>query len=164
MLQPEFVSLLLKTAHSHGYSIAIETALNVPWENVEKVLVHVDVVIHDIKMIDSKKHAEWTGVDNAQILENAVRAYQKFPNKKFIVRTPVIPGVNDSTEEISKIIDYIIPYKNVEKYELLPYHRLGLGKYDVLGKEYSIKDIGKADDSNLSKLREMISNRFERER
>lgn len=164
LLQPEFVSLLLKTAHSHGYSTAIETALNVPWESVEKVLAHVDVVIHDIKMIDSKKHAEWTGVDNAQILENAIRAYQKFPNKKFIVRTPVIPGVNDSTEEISKIIDYIIPYKNVEKYELLPYHRLGLGKYDVLGKEYTIKDIGKTDDSNLSKLREMISNRFERER
>ena len=164
LLQPEFVLLLLKTAHRHGYSTAIETALNVSWENVEKVLEHVDIVIHDIKIMNPEKHVEWTGVDNAQILENARRAYQKFPDKKFIVRTPVIPGVNDSVEEISKIIDYIIPYKNVEKYELLPYHRLGLGKYDMLGRKYSATDIGKVDDGNLLKLREMISDRFERER
>ena len=164
LLQPEFVEALLKTAHTHGYSTAIETALNVPWKNIEKAVKHVDILIHDIKTTDPEQHRKWTGVSNERILENVIRIYENFPDKKVIVRTPVIPGVNDRIEVIDKIIDFIIPYKNVIKYELLPYHRFGLGKYGVLGKEYSLSKTENISDELINELRDYVSKRFEAER
>jgi len=73
---------------------------NVPYKNFEKVLPHVDFVYHDIKNMDPERHKKWSGVDNKRILENLKRAYEQFHDKKFITWTPVIPGVNDSEENI----------------------------------------------------------------
>lgn len=160
LLQPDFSTALYKLAHQHGYSTAIETALNVKWESVSKVLEHVDTVIHDIKMIDAKKHKEWTGVDNTLILSNAAKAYKTFPDKKFIVRTPLIPGVNDTREDIDRILEFILPHPNVIKYELMPYHKLGTGKYDILGREYELGDIGSIDEIELKAFRARIDEAF----
>lgn len=160
LLQPQFVSALLQTAHSHGYSTAIETAMNVPWDNIEIVFSHVDTIIHDIKMIDSKEHEYWTNVNNTTILKNIEKAYKTYPHKKFIVRTPIIPGVNDREEVIDEIIDFILPYPNVIKYELLPYHRLGLGKYEVVGKEYELTDLESLSENRIKQLREHVAIRF----
>jgi len=157
LLQTEFVSALLKTAHAHGYTTAIETALNVPWENVKQVIGHVDTVIHDIKIINPEKHEKWTGVKNTLILENVRKAYEEFPNKAFIVRTPVIPGVNDQEEIIKEIVEFINPYPNVIKYELLPYHRLGLGKYGVLGKEYELDKVPSLETKRIEELKAYAS-------
>lgn len=163
LLQPDFVVAILKTAHSHGYTTAVETALNVPWKNAEKVIEHVDYLIHDIKITDPEEHKKWTGVSNETILDNVVRIYESFPDKKVIVRTPVIPGVNDRIEVIDKIIDFILPYKNVVKYELLPYHRFGLGKYTVLGKKYSLGDLDSLSEERINELRAHVSKRFKEE-
>ncbi|MBO6089964.1 MAG: radical SAM protein, partial [Lachnospiraceae bacterium] len=155
---------LLQTARVHGYSTAIETALNVPWENAKKVLEYTDILIHDIKMINSEEHKKWVGVSNEKILENIKKAYETFPQKKVIVRTPVIPGANDKEEVIEEIINFILPYKNIIKYELLPYHRLGLGKYEVLGREYELSEISSLGDKRIKELREFVSQRFENAR
>lgn len=164
LLQPDFVAALLQTARVHGYSTAIETALNVPWENAKKVLEYTDILIHDIKMINSEEHKKWVGVSNEKILENIKKAYETFPQKKVIVRTPVIPGANDKEEVIEEIINFILPYKNIIKYELLPYHRLGLGKYEVLGREYELSEISSLGDKRIKELREFVSQRFENAR
>jgi pyruvate formate lyase activating enzyme len=91
-LQADFAAALLAEAHRRGINTAIETAFNVPWANVEKVLPHVDLVLHDHKLTDPERHKQWCGVDNRQILANFKRAYETFPNTQFIARTPVIPG------------------------------------------------------------------------
>ena len=70
LLQPDFAAELLKGAHQRGINTAIETAFNVPWEFVEKVLPHVDVVLHDHKVTDSESHHKWTAVPNKRIKEN----------------------------------------------------------------------------------------------
>ena len=140
LLQPDFSAALLKGAHERGFNTAIETAGNVPWRFMEQVLPHVDTMLHDHKLTIPERHKKWTGVDNKRTLENFRKAYETFPSVDFIARTPLIPGVNADEEHIRAVLAFIRPHKNVIDYELLPYHRFGLGKYEFLGWVYELQD------------------------
>ena len=161
-LQPEFAAALLQGAHERGINTAIETASNVPWRFVEQVLPHVDTVLHDIKLMDRERHKKWTGVDNKRILENLKRAYETFSDTDFIARTPLIPGVNDDEENIRATLEFIRPHKNVIDYELLPYMRFGIGKYEHLGRVYELRDFKEPSTESLERLRAMIDEAFGR--
>lgn len=161
-LQPEFVAALLSEAHNRGVNTAIETASNVPYRHCEMVLPHVDFVYHDIKIIDPVRHKKWTGVDNKRILDNLKRAYTQWPDKKFIARTPLIPGVNDSEEDIRAVLAFIRPHKNVIKYELLPYHRFGQSKYAFLGRTYELQDFLPPPPEKVERLRAIVDEAFGR--
>lgn len=161
-LQPEFSAALLEGAHERGINTAIETAGNVPWQFMEQVLPHVDTMLHDIKLMDSARHKKWTGVENTRILENFKRAYETFPNVDFIARTPLIPGVNSDVENIRATLAFIRPHKNVIDYELLPYHRFGLGKYEFLGKVYELADFQSPATDLVQHLESIINESFGR--
>ncbi|MEG3440058.1 glycyl-radical enzyme activating protein [Pannus brasiliensis CCIBt3594] len=161
-LQPDFSAALLQEAHSRGFNTAIETAFNVPWSHVEKVLPHVDVVLHDHKLTDPERHKKWCGVDNRQILANMKRAYETFPEKTFIARTPLIPGVNDDEDHIRSVLAFIRPHPNVVDYELLPYHRFGESKYGFLGRVYELKDFTPPSPESVRRLRAIIDTAFGR--
>jgi pyruvate formate lyase activating enzyme len=161
-LQPDFAAALLEGAHQRGINTAIETAFNVPWAFVEKVLPHVDVVLHDHKLTDSERHRKWTGVPNKRILENIKKAYQTWPDKTFIARTPLIPGVNDDEEHIRAVLAFIRPHKNVIDYELLPYMRFGESKYGFLGRMYEMRDFEPPTAETLARLRAIIDEAFGR--
>jgi pyruvate formate lyase activating enzyme len=162
LLQADFAGALLAGAHQRGINTAIETAFNVPWSHVEKVLPHVDVVLHDHKLTLSERHKKWTGVDNQRILENFKKAYETWPDKKFIARTPLIPGVNDDEEHIRAVLAFIKPYKNVVDYELLPYMRFGESKYGFLGKVYEMQDFNPPTPETMSRLQAIIDEAFGR--
>jgi pyruvate formate lyase activating enzyme len=161
-LQPDFAAALLKGAHERGINTAIETAFNVPWSFCEKVLPHVDLVLHDHKLTISERHKKWTAVGNERILANMKRAYETFPNTDFIARTPLIPGVNADEEHIRAVLAFIRPYKNVIDYELLPYHRFGTGKYESLGVVYELDDYKTPSDELVQRLRAIIDEAFGR--
>src|SRR5512136_1931118 len=161
-LQADFAAGLLSGAHQRGINTAIETAFNVPWSFVEKVLPHVDVVLHDIKLTDPERHKKWCGADNTRIRANLKRAYETFSDKKFIARTPLIPGVNDDEEHIRATLAFIKPYKNVIDYELLPYHRFGESKYEFLGQVYQLSDFKSPTPEWLARLRGIIDEAFGR--
>ncbi|MGE5796314.1 MAG: glycyl-radical enzyme activating protein [Ignavibacteria bacterium] len=161
-LQPDFSEALLAGAHKRGINTAIETASNVPWSFIEKILPHVDTVLHDIKVTDPERHKKWTGVNNTRILENLKKAYEIFPDKTFIARTPLIPGVNDDEEHIRFVLDFIRPYKNVVDYELLPYMRFGESKYGFLGRVYEMQDFEPPSNETLNRLRKIIDEAFGR--
>lgn len=163
MLQPDFSAALLQEAHNRGINTAIETACNVPWEFIEKVLPHVDTMLHDIKLINPERHKKWTGVDNKRILANFKHAYETFPAIDFIARTPLIPGVNADEENIRATLAFIRPHKNVIDYELLPYHRFGLGKYDFLGKVYELADFQSPSTELVQRLQTIIDAAFGRD-
>jgi pyruvate formate lyase activating enzyme len=160
LLQPEFAAALLAEAHKRGLNTAIETAGNVPWEFMALVLPHVDTVLHDHKLTDPERHKRWTGTDNRRILSNFKKAYETFPDKTFIARTPVIPGVNDNEEHIREVLAFIRPHKNVVRYELLPYHRYGETKYGYLGKVYELADFASLAPDKLERLRSIIDEAF----
>jgi pyruvate formate lyase activating enzyme len=162
MLQADFAAALLEGAHQRVINTAIETAFNVPWSFVEKVLPHVDVVLHDHKLTDSESHHKWTAVPNKRIKENQKRAYNTWPGKTFIARTPVIPGVNDDEEHIRAVLEFIRPYKNVVDYELLPYMRFGESKYGFLGKIYEMQDFNPPAPETIRRLQAIIDDAFGR--
>ena len=162
MLQPDFAAALLEGAHQRGINTAIETACNVPWSFVEKVLPHVDTMLHDHKLTSPERHKKWAGVGNERILANFKRAYETFPDIDFIARTPLIPGVNADEEHIRAVLAFIRPHKNVIDYELLPYHRFGLGKYESLGVVYELDDYKTPPDELVQRLQAIIDEAFGR--
>ncbi|MFC2029985.1 glycyl-radical enzyme activating protein [Chloroflexota bacterium] len=162
MLQPDFAAALLKEAHSYGFNTAIETASNAPWSFLEKVLPHVDTMLHDIKLMDPLRHKKWTGARNERILANLQKAYETFPDIDFIARTPLIPGVNADEEFIRAVLAFIRPHKNVIDYELLPYHRFGLGKYLLLGEVYELDDYKTPSDEVVKRFQAIIDEAFGR--
>jgi pyruvate formate lyase activating enzyme len=93
----------------------------------------------DIKLMDSHKHRECTGVPNERILDNALRLGQQ--PQPLIVRTPVIPGVNDNPEEITAIARFAAQLPNLLYYELLPFHPMARGKYNSLDLDYRAAEL-----------------------
>jgi len=162
LLQPDFSAALLEEAHARGMTTAIETAGNVPWDFMAKVLPHVDTVLHDHKQSDPVKHKKWVGVDNVRILANFKKAYETCPDKTFIARTPLIPGVNDDEAHIRAVLAFIRPHKNVVDYQLLPYHRFGESKYGFLGRVYELEDFIPPSDESVQHLRAIIDQAFGR--
>ena len=130
-LQADFSEEILRLAHGHGLHTAIETAAYCRWDELSRMLPSLDLVIFDLKSLDDRVHRDATGVSNALILENAARLAAS--GRPLIVRTPVIPGVNDTPEAIAAVARFIAPFSHVLYYELLPYHQLSEGKYRSLG-------------------------------
>ena len=162
LMYPDLPTALLKGAHERGINTAIETAGNVPWRFVEQVLPHVDTVLHDLKLMDEERHKKWTGVSNKRLLENFKKAYETWPDKTFIARRPLIPGVNDDEEDIRAVLEFIRPHKNVDDFELLPYMRFGLGKYHMLGQIYELDDFEPPTEESLQRLQAIIDEAFGR--
>lgn len=153
ILQTAFVVKLLMKARSRGIDTAIETSGLCNWPDLEEVGHHVNQIFFDIKSMDPEKHKRATGVDNEPVLENFRRLCKTFPELPVIVRTPVIPGFNDTPEDIRAISDFINGIKPSAEYELLAYHRFGEPKYKQLGKKYPLPDLAPPTEERMEELR-----------
>ena len=136
MQQPEFVLALLREARKRRINSAMETCGHYAWEPLAEACTLLNTLIYDIKSADSAKHKEYTGVGNERILANFKKISEEFPDLAVHVRTPVIPGFNDTEEDIIAIRD-LLPRRHNVRYELLPYHRMGQPKYEYIGKKYA---------------------------
>ena len=139
LVQGEFAVALLREAGRRRIDTAIETCGHVEWQVLKDAAELCNTVLFDIKCVNAAKHKEFTGVDNTLILSNLRKLVAGFPRLSIVVRTPLIPGFNDSVEDISKIIEVLRQLPAVT-YEVLPYHRLGTPKYEYLGRDYPLGD------------------------
>ena len=139
LCQPEFAAALLRAAKEIGISTAMESMGGAKWEVIEGLLPYLDQYLLDIKHMNPDKHREYTGRSNELMLENA-RKIAKSGITELSIRVPVIPGFNDTTQEIRDIAAYTRQLGNVKRLHLLPYHRLGQDKYTGLGREYLMGD------------------------
>lgn len=130
MLQADFLREILKACKENGIHTAVDTAGHVAFSQFEKVMPYTDLFLYDVKFMDSRKHKEFTGVDNGLILENLDKLVKK--GGRIWARVPVIGGVNDG-QELERIQSFLQKI-GVEKVELLPYHGLGEHKYAALGR------------------------------
>ena len=137
--QPDFARDLLRACKEYGLYTAVESTANAPYETIEKILPYLDLYLMDIKHMDSAKHKEYTGAPNERILENAKKLAAS--GVGLIIRTPVVPGFNDTAGEIRAISKFAATLPGVKEHHLLPYHRLGQDKYAGLERNYSLKDI-----------------------
>ena len=146
LLQWEFCQELLKVCKEAGIHTAIETNASVSWERLEAVFPLTDMIMADVKLFDSKLHQQWTGIPNHRILENIQRLNQE--KTHLIIRTPVIPGVNDNEREISAIANFVASLEHVIAYELLPFHPLGSPKYTSLAMKNPL-EMNRSPDQHL---------------
>lgn len=139
LMQPDFAIALLREARRRHINTTMESCGFYEYDHLREAAKHLNKLIFDIKCFDPETHKKNTGVDNARILENFRKVSGEYPDLPIRVRTPVIPGVNDSEEEIAAI-RRIVPRKPNVEYELLAYHRMGQPKYGYLGRRYELED------------------------
>lgn len=141
MLQIEFLAEILPMCKMSGIHTAVDTAGDVPWGYFEKILPYTDLFLYDVKAMDNDTHKQYTGVGNARILDNLSRLLQM--KKAVWVRIPIIPGVNDTKQEMEAVKVFYQKYGYPEKTELLPYHKMGEHKHEMLGQtgpSFSVPD------------------------
>lgn len=153
LLQHEFAHALLREAHRRHINTAIETCGHYPYAHLQEACKHLNMLIMDIKSADAEKHKKHVGVDNSLILENFQKVVEEFPDLHIRVRTPVIPGFNDTEDDI-RAIRAIIPRREKIEYELLAYHRMGQPKYEYLGRRYPMGGAALADGV-MDRLKEL---------
>lgn len=153
LLQPDFAPHLLHACKDYGINTAIETTGFAKWETIEKYLPYLDYVLMDIKHMNSAKHKEFTTQPNELILENARRIAESGV-VNLTIRVPVIPAFNATPEEIRDIAEFAASLTGVTRLHLLPYHRLGQGKYEGLGRPYLMDGTDLIPDEYMKKLLE----------
>ena len=153
LLQFDYSYAVLQQCKEKGVHTAIETAANFPWERVAAILPVVDLVMMDIKVMDAAKHKECTGVPNERILANALKLGQQ--PQPLIVRTPIVPGVNDTPEEVAAIAQFVKQLPNLMYYELLPFHPMAASKYDSLDISYKARDLKRPPKDKMDALTEV---------
>ncbi|MCT4534180.1 glycyl-radical enzyme activating protein [Halodesulfovibrio sp.] len=139
-MQAEFLLECLCEAHRRGLHTAIETCAMVRSDVFERILEHTDLVLTDIKHMDSAQHKRLTGASNELVLRNISNAAAM--GKKLRIRVPLIPGCNDSVENIEATAKFVSSLgSNVESLDILPYHRLGEPKWEQLDRTYPLHGI-----------------------
>ncbi len=156
LMQHDFVREFLKRCQDRWLHTAMETCGYALWENMERVLEYVDYLFYDIKHMDHVVHREITGLSNELILENIGKILSNRSVPEVVVRVPVIPGLNDSEENISATAKFISDLGNAKGIELLPYHRLGKSKYEQFGMKYSLENLRAPEDDHMQKLNDIV--------
>lgn len=148
MLQIDFLRELLEKCKEHGLHTVVDTAGNIPWESFESVLPYTDMFLYDMKCFSEDLHKEVTGVSNKLILSNLQRLAKE---AKILIRIPVIPEVN--VGELPKMAQFL-KENGLNDVELLPYHKMGDGKYDALGIGFDSYTVPKKED--MEKYKELF--------
>jgi pyruvate formate lyase activating enzyme len=133
LAQFEFTQALLRAAKATGIHTCLDTCGYAPWDKYRELLPLVDLWLYDMKGINPKKHKENTGVGNELIIENLKKLDQN--GAKIFLRCPLIPGLNDDDDDLTGIADLVARLTNIDRVFLLPYHPLGLDKYQKIGQE-----------------------------
>jgi len=134
--QPEFLVSCLKKCKELGIRTALDTCGFTKWSSLEKILPYVDLFLYDIKHMDSRKHKQFTGFGNELILENLQRTSQQ--GKPIWITVALIPGYNDSKENLSQTAEFVKTLGAVEKVLLLPYNYLADTRHSYIGRNYEL--------------------------
>ena len=156
LAQADFVAALLAKFRRYGIHTAIETSLCASFDKLSRVAAHCSLIYADMKLADSEKHRKYTGVGNELIKDNFLRLKKEFPQVTLIARTPVIPNVNDSEEELGAIANFLKFVPGLDDYELLPFHGFAQPKYEQLGLNYKFKDIPNTDKEEILRKNNML--------
>ena len=140
LLHADFVSELFARCREDGIHTCIETCGCVAQNAFDRVVPVTDLFYFDLKIAQPDLHRKYTGAGNAQILSNA--AYLAGTGAKILFRQPLIPGVNDTNENISATADFILSLHRPDlALQLMPYHRMGLSKYAALDVPYELEHL-----------------------
>lgn len=153
-IQQDVLRELVNRLYDKAINLAIETSGYFEFNELKDVLQKIDLIFIDIKHMDEDKHLMFTGVSNKKILENVKRLNEL--NSNVVVRVPLIEGVNADDENIINTAKFVKRNIVNPKIELLPYHRFGDEKYEVLGIDKPSREFKKPSDEKIKELKNLI--------
>jgi pyruvate formate lyase activating enzyme len=154
LLHPHFTLQMVRAFKKEGINTGVDTCGHVPWSNIEAVAPYVDFLLWDLKHLDAEKHKALTGVSNTLILDNIRLASDA--NIPLYIRVPVIPGYNDSEENIRATCEFVRTLSSVVEVDLIPLHHLGQSRYESLDRRYALAHVPLPRESALESVKKLV--------
>ena len=160
LMQMDFMIELFRKAKEKGVNTTIDTS-GAPFTRVEpffskfnELMKYTDLFLLDIKHIDSEKHKALTHWDNSNILDLA--RYLSDNGKKMWIRHVLVPGYTDDEGDLEKLRDFVKSLKTVDRFEILPYHTLGVFKWKELGMDYTLEDVAPPTGEQIERANNIL--------
>lgn len=156
-MQAPFALAMMKAIKSEGIHVALDTCAGTSWKILRPLVELADLVLLDLKIMDSDTHKEVLGVPLKLVLSNALEITKM--GKPVWVRTPIIPGYTDTKENISAIARYIKQnLSTVERYDLLAFNKFCLPKYQKLGLKWGLEKTEQLTEEQMQNLADVAKN------
>jgi len=155
-LQHEFLISMLQGCKDRNIHTAVDTSGFTSPDILRQASTYTDLFLYDIKILDSVKHENFTGVPPELIHQN-LRKLAEW-GMKIIVRVPLIPGLNDDIDAIRAIGKFVASMRIINEIHILPYHTAGISKYDRLGVKYIMGDVQALPRERLERFAEELLN------
>ncbi len=156
LVQSAFLKDVLAACKKEGYHTALDTSGHANGTVMEEVIELTDLFLFDLKLMDDAVHLKYTGVSNQLSLKNLDLIIEA--GKEVIIRFPVIPGITDTKDNISKIANHM-KQRDIKRIDLLPYHGMARNKYEKLGRKYELEELKQLSDDRLLEMKHYFENR-----
>jgi pyruvate formate lyase activating enzyme len=150
LYQSNFLFDALNACKQRGIHTIVDTSGQASWEGYEQINPSVDIFLYDLKLMDEAAHRKYTSVSNQMILENLQRL--SATGAHIIVRIPLIPGINDDDDNIERSALFLRGLPCLDGVEIIPYHEIGLAKYQALGMKYKLDAIRPTTNKRIEEI------------
>jgi pyruvate formate lyase activating enzyme len=157
IFQREFLYGSLLACKNQEIHTTVDTSGHASWEGFEAINPLVDLYLYDLKLMDDARHRQFTSVTNQMILENLQRLSRL--KAHICVRIPLIPGINDDRANIEESAAFLASLPSLDAVELMPYHDIGVAKFEALGMEYRLKEIHLASKDHIEEIESILIDR-----
>jgi pyruvate formate lyase activating enzyme len=154
MFQREFLYGSLLACKNQEIHTTVDTSGHTSWDGFEAINPLVDLYLYDLKLMDDIRHKQYTSISNQLILENLQRLSRL--KAHIWVRIPLIPGINDDRENIEESAAFLASLPSLDAVELMPYHDIGLAKFEALGMEYKLKEMHPASMGHIREIESIL--------
>ncbi|OIJ20321.1 pyruvate formate-lyase 1-activating enzyme [Anaerobacillus alkalidiazotrophicus] len=155
LMQPDFVLEFFKKCKEAGIHTTLDTSGSVKPKNIDDILKVTDLVLLDIKHIKEEKHKEITGLSNKNTLE-----FAKLLDQKGIpvwIRHVLVPGLSNDDKDLSELGDFLGTLSNIEKVDILPYHKMGEYKWEQLGLTNTLVNVMPPKQADVDKAYNLLT-------
>jgi pyruvate formate lyase activating enzyme len=154
LMQPEFLYSLLSQCRNEGIHITLDTSGYAPQSILEKIVDYVDLFLYDLKLFDDEEHKKYTGVSNELIHQNLSFLIKR--KQDVIIRIPIIPGITDTSENLSQIGNYLSELQYISRVDILPYNKMSKSKYTRLEKPYKLNNIVPPSEEGMNEIKHIL--------
>lgn len=157
-VQAQALLPLVRQLKDAGIHVCLDSNGGVWNEHVEALLREIDLVLLDIKQFNDDRHRELTGRSNAQTLKTA--EWLEKNGRPFWLRYVLVPGISDFEDDIRRLGEALGGFQQIQRVEILPYHRLGVHKYEAMGWEYKLADVKENTSEQLERAEKLFREYF----
>ena len=157
-VQAEALIPLFRDLKTQGIHICLDSNGGVWNKHVEELLGLTDLVLLDVKQFNPERHQQLTGRSNTQTLRTA--AWLEEHQRPFWLRYVLVPGYSDAEADIRQLGQALGNYRSIQRVEILPYHRLGVHKYEAMGWEYPLRGVKENTPAQLDRAKALFDEYF----